>query len=125
MLSRGNVFTVPKTTVSSLPTHTVVSFQPFINPATRHTGPVVSPADQDSLSKKGGEVKLKERSHKPSKSDKARPDFGHQATVSSGPAFDIPGLGDDVQEPVFQSMQTSSTADMAFQSTGPEPTTSL
>ena len=124
LLSRGNLFTTPKTTVSSLPSHTLVSSQPFINPSAWHIGPVVPPADQDSVFKKGGESKSKQKGHEPSKSNKARPDVGPRNTVSSGPAFDIPGPGDDVQELVFQPVQTTSTADMAFQSTGSEAYTS-
>ena len=61
LLSRGNVFTIPKTVVSSLPYHTVVSAQPFINPAARHTGPVVSPAVQEELYKKGEAKRKKEK----------------------------------------------------------------
>ena len=97
-----------------------MSSQPFINLSALHTGPVVSPADQDSVFNKGGESKSKLKAHKPCKSDKATPDFGSQDTASSGPAFDIPGLGNDVQEPVFQPVQPTSTADGALQSTGSE-----
>ena len=114
------MFTTPKTTVSSLPSHTLVSSQPFINLSARHTGPVVPPAEQDSLFKKGGESKSKQKAHKPSKSDKARQDLGPQDTASSGPAVDIPGTGDDVQEPVFQPVQSAATADRTFQSTRSE-----
>ena len=58
LFSRGNVFTIPKTVVCSLPFHTVVSAQPFINPAARYTGPVVSLAVQEELYKK---VKLNQK----------------------------------------------------------------
>ena len=71
LLSRGSVFTTPKTAVSSLPSHMLVSSQPFINPSARHTGPVVPPADQDS--KIGGESKAKQKPPKSSKSGKTGP----------------------------------------------------
>ena len=59
LLSHGNVFSTPKTVVSSLPSTTsaLISSQPFINPSARHTGPVVPPAVQETLPKKGGESK--------------------------------------------------------------------
>ena len=124
LLSRGNVFTTPKTVVSSLPTttSTLISSQPFINPAARHTGPVVSPAVQETLPK-GGESKPIKKAHKSSKSDKAKLDFGPQATASSGPVLDIPSLEHEL---VFQQIHAScrETADMGFQSTGSEQTTS-
>ena len=78
----------------------MISSRPFINPAARHTGPVVPPAVQETLPK-GGESKPIKKAHKSSKSDKAKRDFGPQATASSGPVLDIPGPGDDIQEPVF------------------------
>ena len=103
LLSRGNMFTIPKTVVSSLPSHTVVSAQPCIYPAARHTGLAVSPAAQEELYKKG-EAKTKKKKKKSSKKDKAVPDSVHQTTVSSVPGQDIPAPGDDVDmpEPVFQ-----------------------
>ena len=126
LLSRGNVFTTPKTVVSSLPTtaSTLVSSQPFINPAAWHTGLVVPPAVQESVPK-GGQSKPIKKAPKSSKSDKAKPDFGPQTTASASPVLDILGSGDEIQEPVFQPLHASSTvtADMGFQSTGPEKTT--
>ena len=58
LLSRGNVFTIPKPVVSSPPSHSVISSQPFIIPAARHTGPVVSPAVQEDWLR---QVKPKQR----------------------------------------------------------------
>ena len=122
LLSRGSVFTTPKMAISSLRSHTLVSSQPFINLSAQHTSLVVSPADQDSLHKKGGEVKPKQKAQKPSKSDTAKPYSGPETFVT-GPTFDIPGLGDDMQASVFQSVQTSSACDMFYQSTGSEAIT--
>ena len=127
LLSRGNVFSTPKTVVSSLPTtaSALISSQPFINPAARHTGSESAPAVHETLPKKGGVSKPIKKTQKSSRSDKVKPDLGPQATASSGPVLDIPGSGDDIQEPVFQPMHASSTAtvDMGFQSTGSEQTT--
>ena len=105
LLSRGNVFTIPKV-VSSLPSQTIVSAQPFINPVARHIGPVVSPAVQKELYKKG-EAKRKKKKQKSSKKDKAVPD-----SVPRNPVKDIPGPGDDDDMPelVFQPVQTSTVA---------------
>ena len=78
-------------------------------------------ADKDNVYKKGGEVNTKQKHQKPSTSDEAKPDFGPKSTASTGPALAIPSLGDDMQESVFQSVQTSS--DMFFHPTGPEVST--
>ena len=126
LLSYGNVFTTAKTVVSSPPTtySTLVSSQPFINTAAQHTEPV-PPAVQES-GPKGGESMPIKKAPESSKSDKAKPDFGTQTTTSASPVLDIPGWGHEIQEPVFHPLHTSSTvtADMGFQSTGPEKTTS-
>ena len=109
-MSRGNVFTIPKTVVSFPPSHTVVSSQPFINPAARHTGPVVSPAIQEELYKKG-EARTKKKQKKSSK-DKTVPDSVPQNPVSALTAKNTPGPGDDddMPAPVFQSIQSSAVA---------------
>ena len=60
LLSRGNMFSMPKTSVKPMPPHTVVSDSPFISPSARLTGPVDAPA----------EVELKEKSHKDDKPKK-------------------------------------------------------
>ena len=81
--------------------------------------------DDQSIVHKGGESKPIKKVPKSSKSDKAKPDFGTQTTASAGPVLDIPSSGDEIQELVFQPMHASSTitADMGFQSTGPEKAT--
>ena len=45
LLSRGNVFSTPKSTVKPVPTHTVVSDTPFTPPPARLTSPVDVPAE--------------------------------------------------------------------------------
>ena len=57
-------------------------------------------------------LKEKKKKQKSSKKDKAVPDSVHQTTVSSLSAQDIPGPGDDddMPEPVFQPIQTSTAA---------------
>ena len=50
-----------------------MSAKPFKNPAARRTSPVVSPAFQEELYKKG-EAKTKKKKQKSSKKDKAVPD---------------------------------------------------
>ena len=120
------MFSTAKTVVSSLPTttSTLVSSQPFINPAAQHTSLVVPPAVQETVPKVGESKPIK-KAPKSSKCDKAKPNFGPQTTASAGPVLDIPGSGDDIQEPVFQPLHASSTvtADMGLQSTSPEQTT--
>ena len=104
LLSRGNVFITPKTTVSTLPSHSMVSSQPFINPSARHTGSVVLLADR--VSGMGVDPTPQLRVHKSSVSDKAVPDSGPQVSLTGSPVL-IPGPGDDPQEPIFQLVQTS------------------
>ena len=104
LLSRGNVFTTPKTAVSTLPSHSMVSAQPFINPSARHTGLVVLPADRGS--DMGVKSKPQLLVHKSSVSDKAVPDSGPQVSLTGSPVL-IPGPGDDPQEPIFQPVQPS------------------
>ena len=102
--SRGNVFTVPKTVVSASPSHSVVSSQPFIDPAARHTGLVVPPAVQEDFYK--GEAKTKKKKQKSSKKDKTVPDS--KDSVSSLAVKSAPGPGVyDMPEPVFQPVQFS------------------
>ena len=67
LLSRGNVFCTPKSTVKPVPTHTVVSDTSFIPPSARLTGPVDVPAQ--------GEVGLSQDntgSYKDPKDDKEK-----------------------------------------------------
>ena len=58
LLSRGNVFSTPKTAVNPVSAKVVVSDSPFIAPAARPTGPVETPAVQDAVTK-SGDVKPK------------------------------------------------------------------
>ena len=111
-MTRGNVFTIPKTVVSSPPSHSVVSSQPFIIPAARHTGPVVPLAVQEDLVKKG-EAKTRKKKQKSSKKDKSVLVSVPQNPVSSLNVKHTPGPGyndDDMQEPVFQAIQSSAVA---------------
>ena len=82
------------------------------------------PAVQETPPKEG-EPKPIKKTQKSSKTDKVKLDLGSQSTASSRPVLDIPGSGDDIQEPVFQLIHAPSTAtvDMGFQSTGAEQTT--
>ena len=45
LLSRGNVFSTPKSTVQHVPYHAAISDTPFIPPSARLTGPVEFPAE--------------------------------------------------------------------------------
>ena len=60
LLSRGNVFSTPKTTVKPMPPHTVVSESLFIAPA-RLIGPVEVPAKVESNHTKSEKTKTKSR----------------------------------------------------------------
>ena len=126
LLSRGNIFTTPRTAVSTIPSHSLVSTQPFINPSARHTGPV------DKGSDIGVESKPQPRVHKSSMADKTIPDQGPQVSLTGSPVL-IPGSGDDPQEPVFQPVQSSvepfatglePSTDQKQHSTGPTPSVS-
>ena len=96
LLSRGNVFSTPK---SSAPgsSHPVLSDQPFLNPSARATGPVGPLAEPDLPVR--CESKTKKKSKKSSKSNKSKdipvPD-------QPAPASDFPEPGVLSQEPVFR-----------------------
>ena len=115
LLSRGNVFSTPKTS-ASVSSHPVLSDKPFINPSARPTGPVVNPAEQDIKLAKA-QAKSKKKSHK-SKSEKPK-----DTVIATPPASatSIPGPGDDMQEPVFRpvSSAASSITGQDIKFTGP------
>ena len=114
LLSRGNVFSVPKSTASTS-AHPVISEKPFINPSAWPTGPVGNPADQ-GISVAKSDVKPKKKSHK-SKTVKSK----EVASSSPVPASHIPGPGDETQELVFMpvsAVDTSATG-QTVQSAGP------
>ena len=73
LLSRGNIFSTPVSTVKPMDTQSVISTTPFIPPATRPTGPVEVPvAVEDSAKPKTLDEKdKKKKSHKSRKHDKA------------------------------------------------------
>ena len=104
LLSRGNVFSTPK---SSAPgsSHPVLSDQPFLNPSARATGPVGPLAEQDLPVR--CESKTKKKSKKSSKSNKSKdipvPD-------QPAPASDIPDPGVLSQEPVFRPVSSVATS---------------
>ena len=92
LLSRGNVFSAPKSTVKPVLTHTVVSDTPFIPPHARLTGPVDAPAEgevglaQDTTvsgtdPKDAKEKKKPRKSHKESR-DKDRDSKKRQVSPS-------------------------------------------
>ena len=102
LLSRGNVFTTPKTIVSTLPCQAMVSSQPFINPSVHHTGPVVVPADKGSGTTFDYHAPVVV--NKRIMSAKAFPDPGPRISHAGAPVL-IPGSGDESQEPIFQPVQ--------------------
>ena len=71
LLSRGNVFSTPKTSIIPMPPHTVVSDSPFIAPSARLTSPVDVPAEVELQSKPKGnkEDKSKKKDHQKSRKD--------------------------------------------------------
>ena len=115
LLSRGNVFSTPKTS-ASVSSHPVLSDQLFINPSARPTGPVVYPAEQDVKLTKTG-PKAKKKSHKSSMMEKSK----DTVVIDPVPASSIPGPGDDMQEPVFRPVvsDSSSFTGQEVKSTGP------
>ena len=68
LLSRGNLFSTPKTSVKPMPPHIVVSDSPFIAPSARLTGPVdvLAEVELQQKAKDGKEDKPKDP--KPEKS---------------------------------------------------------
>ena len=104
LLSRGNVFSTPKTSVYES-SHPVLSDKPFINPSARLTGPVVNPAEQDVKLTKA-QTKSKKKSHK-SKSEKPKDTVVATPLAST---TSIPGPGDDMQEPVFRPVSSAASS---------------
>ena len=65
LLSRGNVFSNPVSSVIPLDTHNLISDNPFLAPATRPTGPVSAPVAVDApVSVQPVNAKDKKKSHK-------------------------------------------------------------
>ena len=112
LLSRGNVFSTPK---SSAPgsSHPVLSDQPFLNPSARTTGPVGPLAEQDIRVRP--ESKPKKKSNKSAKSNKSK---DIPVPEQPAPVSDIPGPGDSSQEPVFRPVSSVSTTGRSGASTG-------
>ena len=108
LLSRGNVFSTPKSSVPGS-SHPVLSDQPFLHPSAQATGPVGPPAELDQSVR--AETKPKKKSKK-SKSDKIK---DIPLPVQPAPAPKIPGPGDFMQEPVFKPV--SSKPDQATSAT--------
>ena len=88
------------------------------------------------LADKGSDIgvdsKPQPRVHKSSMADKTIPDQGPQVSLTGSPVL-IPGYGDDLQEPVFQPVQSSvepfatglePSTDKKQDSTGPTPSVS-
>ena len=105
LLSRGNVFSTPKTS-ASVSSHPVLSDNPFINLSARPTGPVVNSAEQDVKLTKT-ESKPKKKSHKSSKSEKTKAPINIHPPAS---VASIPGPGDDMQEPVFRPVSSAASS---------------
>ena len=120
LLSRGNVFSIPKSS-APVSSHPLLSDQPFLNPSAQPTGPVVNPAEQDSKIKLS-EPKPKKKSRKSTKGDKSKDTVVPDQPV---PASSIPGPGDFMQEPVFRpvSSVSSSATSQQLTSTGPSEQT--
>ena len=112
LLSRGNVFSMPKSS-ATVSAHPVLSDKPFIDPSARPTGPVVNPAEQD--------LKVTKTDAKKKKASKPKT-VKAKSTISAQPvpASTIPGPGDAVQEPVFQPVSSFDTSltDQTVQATG-------
>ena len=78
LLSRGNVFSTPKSTVQHVPSHAAISDTPFIPPSARLTGPVEFPAEGEgdkqqaskSVERDVKEQKKSRKSRKDHKDDK-------------------------------------------------------
>ena len=123
LLSRGNIFSTPVSTVKPMDTQSVISTTPFIPPATRPTSPVeVSVAVEDSAKPKTLDEKdKKKKSNKSRKHDKAVQD---SQTKSSSQKSDPKAekKRDRSASPVRKHSSTkgSSLTSKAVSSSGPE-----
>ena len=90
LLSRGNVFSTPKSTVQHVPSHAVVSDPPFIPPSAQLTGPVEFPAEgevdkpQDSSAIQK-DVKEKRKSRKSRRESREEDKHSKKRQVSPSP----------------------------------------
>ena len=64
LLSRGNIFSTPVSTVKPVDSQNLISDTPFLAPATRPTGPVLVPVAADAQVKTVDDHKSKKKTHK-------------------------------------------------------------
>ena len=90
LLSRGNVFSTPKSTVQHVPSHAVVLDTPFIPPSGRLTGPVEFPVEGEVDKPQGSsvvekDVKEKRKSRKSRRENKEEDKHSKKRQVSPSP----------------------------------------
>ena len=90
LLSRGNVFSTPKSTVQHVPSHAAMSDTPFIPPSAQLTGPVELPAEGDVIKQQDSKVtergvKEKRKSRKSRKESKEEDKHSKKRQVSPSP----------------------------------------
>ena len=123
LLSRGNIFSTPVTSVKPMDTQSVISTTPFIPPATRPTSPVEVPVavEVSTKPKIPDEKDKKKKSHKSRKHDKSVQDT---QTKSSSHRSDHKAekKWDRSESPVrkHSSAKDSSLTSKAVSSSGPE-----
>ena len=91
LLSRGNVFSTPKSSVQHVPSHAAISDTPFIPPSARLTGPVEFPAEGEGdkqQASKSVERDVKEQK-KSRKSRKDHKDDKHSKKRQVSPSPDV------------------------------------
>ena len=117
LLSRGNIFSTPVTSVKPIDTQSVISTTPFIPPATRPTGPVEAPVavEKSSSSKSNDKDKDKQKkSHKSKKPDKP----AHDSSSHKSSAKPEKSKRDRSPSPVRK--HSSSKGSKSVPSSGPE-----
>ena len=130
LLSRGNVFSTPKSTVQHVPSHDAMSDTPFIPPSARLTGPVEFPAEgevdkqQDSrVTEK--DVKEKRKSRKSRRESKEEDKHSKKRQMSPSPdvsALHVKSASVQVKPPV-QAQATSGPE--VVQKTKPTPVSTV
>ena len=83
LLTRGNIFSTPVSSVKPVASHQLISDTPFMAPSTRPTGPVEAPVVLDAPVKpKPIDSKEKKKSHKSKKGDKKKCDQSDSPSVT-------------------------------------------
>ena len=93
LLSRGNVFSTPKSTVQHVPSQAAMSDTPFILPSARLTGPVAFPAEGEVDKQQDSRVTERDVKEKRKSSKSRKESKGEDKHSKKRPAFPSPDVG--------------------------------